>query len=86
MKYIGKINGEIIGEYKESLITEEVILTDERLNNHILTKHKDDYEELKDYLKEIVENPDIILEDNKKENTLILLKIVSSLAKRTRSY
>lgn len=84
MQYIGKINKNKLGSYKKKIITEEVILTDERLNEHILVKHKEEYEELKPYLREIVENPDVVLEDNRYENTLILLKKISTIQKNGR--
>lgn len=66
------------------MITEDVILTDERLNEHILIKHPKEYETLKPYLKDIVEDPDIILEDNRNENTLIYLKQISDIQKNGR--
>ena len=54
--------------------TEDVILTEERLTKHILLKHSKEYWNLKDSLKDIVEDPDIILDDNRNKNTIILLK------------
>ncbi len=81
MQYIGKLNSKILGKYTDICLTDEVILTNERLYEHILIKHRKDYEMLYSYLKDIVENPDIVIEDNKKENTLILLKNISNVQK-----
>ena len=84
MQYIGKMNIKNIGMYKNRVITDEVILTNERLNQHILIKHREEYEQLKPYLKDIVENPDIIMDDNRYEDTIILLKKVPEIHKNGR--
>ncbi len=84
MILIGKLKKEKLGIYKNKIITDEVVLTNERLNNHILNKHRKDYEVLKPYLKDIIEEPDIILNDNKNENTIILLKKLEALGKEGR--
>ena len=59
-------------------------MTDERLNEHILIEHLKEYKQLKPYLKEIIENPDIILDDNRNENTIIILKNISNVGKNGR--
>lgn len=84
MQYIGKLNIEKLGYYKEKIITKDVVLTDERLNEHILIEHLKEYKQLKPYLKEIIENPDIILDDNRNENTIIILKNISNVGKNGR--
>lgn len=84
MHYIGKIDKNKIGIYAEKIITDDVVLTDERLNEHILIYHAKEYEQLEAYLKEIVENPDIILNDNKNTNTIILLKKIPKIEKNGR--
>lgn len=84
MQYIGKLNLEYIGEYGEKAITDEVILTDERLNEHILIRHPDEYRELKPFLKNIIEKPDLILSDNRNEDTIILLKRINEIKKNGR--
>lgn len=84
MQYIGKLNKLKIGKYKNISITEEVVLTDERLNQHILKYHRNEYEQLKKYIKEIVEEPDFILDDNRNKNTIILLKQISQIEKNGR--
>jgi len=57
LHFICKINKNILGEYKNKIITRDVILTQERLDNHILIYHKKDYEQLAPHLKDIIKNP-----------------------------
>ncbi len=84
VQYIGKLNLKNIGELKDIAITNEVVLTDERLNEHILEKHKKEYEQLKPYLKNIIENPDIIMKDNIHSHTIIMLKKIPEIKKNGR--
>lgn len=81
MQYIGKLDKNKLGKYKNIMITNKVILTGERLHEHILMKHKDEYEQLKYYIKDIIENPDIIIDDNRNKNTIILLKRIKNINK-----
>lgn len=81
---IGYLDEDKIGHYKEKIITNEVILTLERLNRHILTYHKDEYKQLKNYICKIIEEPDYILEDNTNINTLIFLKYIEEIRKKAR--
>lgn len=83
LRYIGKIDKNKLGEYKDKIMTDEVVLTDERVK-HILEGHKKDYEHLKDYISDIVQDPDYILKDNRHEDTVILLKNINSIEKRGR--
>lgn len=84
MQYIAKLNKNKLGKYKNELITEEVVLTNERLYQHILIYHKKEYKQLKPYLKDIIEKPDFILEDNRHEATLIFLKQIKEIGKNSR--
>lgn len=84
MQFICKINKNILGKYKNKIITRDVILTQERLENHILLHHKKDYEQLKPYLKDIINNPDFIIDDNRHEDTIILLKEINEISKHGR--
>ena len=81
---IGKIDKNKIGIYKYKIVTDILILTYERLNNHILKYHNEEYNQVKDYLKEIIENPDIILKEYKQEDTLIYLKHIKQIDKKVR--
>ena len=81
---IGKIDKNMIGKYKTKIITEQVILTNERLENHVLIYHKEEYEQIKKYIRKIIESPDIILEDIAHEDTLIFLKHILEIDKKAR--
>ena len=86
MKYIdiGNIDRNKIGIFNKKIITTEVILTYERLNNHILKYHNEEFMQIKPYLKSIVENPDYVIEDNMHNNTLIYLKHINEINKKAR--
>lgn len=79
MQYIGKINKEIYRCVTEDIITDEVIITDTQIQ-HIKERHPNDYERYFKYAKEIIENPDYILEANK-PNTAFLLKHIEDNGK-----
>lgn len=74
---VGKIDREIYKCITNDIITEDVIITNERIN-HIKERHPDDYEKFERYLKEIVEQPDYIIETKKANTALILKEIVCS--------
>jgi len=84
LQYITKLDRNKLGEYGKMLITEEVILTDERLYEHILLFHEDEYKQLRPYIKNIIENPDYIVEDNRHMDTMIYLKQVKEIEKNGR--
>ena len=63
---------------------EDVILTEERLYEHILLFHEDEYKQLRPYIKNIIENPDYIVEDNRHEDTMIYLKQIEDIGKNGR--
>ena len=48
MQYIGRLERNKMGKYGRKAITDEVVLTDEILNEHILVKHFKEYQELKE--------------------------------------
>lgn len=79
-----KIDKKMIGEYKNKIVTDQVILTYERLENHVLIYHKEEYEQIKEYIRKIIENPDIILEDSAHVDTLIFLKHILEINKKAR--
>lgn len=81
MQHIANLDREKLGIYNELLITDEVILTDERLFEHILLLHREEYSELRPYIKEIIEYPDYILEDSKHVATLIFIKRIENIDK-----
>ncbi|MEE1282033.1 MAG: PBECR2 nuclease fold domain-containing protein [Acutalibacteraceae bacterium] len=58
----------------EDIKTDEVIITEKQIQ-HIKARHPNDYERFSKYFKEIVENPDYIIEANKPNTALILKEI-----------
>ena len=84
MQYITNLDRKKLGVYESKLITEEVILTDERLYEHILLFQEEEYKQLKTYIKSIIEEPDYIVEDNRHEDTMIYLKEIDDIGKNGR--
>lgn len=74
-KIIGKLDLNKLGEYKNVIATDKVILTNER-KQHILERHPGHYELLNKYIGEVLQSPDYILRDLQNDNTIILLKEV----------
>ena len=69
---VGHIDIEKYRCITDDIITDEVIITPERIQ-HIQERHPGDYERYIGYIAEILENPDYILEANK-PNTGVILK------------
>ncbi len=81
MNYIGKINKEILGEYRKKIITDRVIITNERIE-HIKKRHLDDYERYIKYIPDVLYNPDYILEDRENKDTILMLKKIEKQEKK----
>ena len=81
MHIIGQLNPQIYNCITEDITTPEVIITDERIQ-HIKDRHPNDYEQYYTYLKDIVENPDFIIETPKPNTALILKEIQLSAEKQ----
>ncbi len=80
MQFVGKID---IEKYKcvvFDIKTDEVILTEERID-HIKERHPDDYERFCTYIPQIVADPDYIIEANK-PNTAVILKEVEKAGEK----
>ena len=75
--FVGRIRKEIYQFITSDCITDEVIITEERIE-HIKERHPTDFERYNKYLEEIIGNPDYIIEANK-SNTAILLKEIIDL-------
>ena len=71
MLYIGKLDIEIYRCVTADIQTDEVIITDERVQ-HIKERHPNDFERYCQYMREIIENPEYIVEANKPKSALIL--------------
>lgn len=72
---IGKIDKDIYKCVTKDIVTDEVIITDERIS-HIKERHPNDYERFCGYMKEIVEDPQYIIETGKPNTALILKEFV----------
>ena len=75
MHSVGKIDKKIYKCITEDIVTDEVIITDERIQ-HIKARHPNDYERYCEYLAQIVANPDYIVETHKPNTALILKEFV----------
>ena len=71
MRIIGTINPEHFKGFT-TLLTNEVVLTDERIE-HIRERHPGDYELYAGYIPEVLRAPDYIIEANK-PNSAVLMK------------
>ena len=69
--YIGRIDKNIYCRVTKDIISDEVIITDERIE-HIKNRHPNDFENYCTYMKEAVINPDYIIEANKPHTALVL--------------
>ncbi len=74
---IGKINIELLKDVY-NIATDKLIITKERIE-HINKRHKKDYDLYGQYMLEILNNPDYILEDIENENTVLYLKSIKEL-------
>ena len=72
---IGKLDKNKLGKYKNRILTENVILTTERIE-HIKEHHPGDYEKYGDYISEIINEPDYVLNDNKNIDTVLFMKTI----------
>lgn len=75
MQYIGKLDKEKLGIYKGKIVTESVIITNERIE-HIEKRHPGDYNKYINSIPDLINSPDYILEDKDKTDTLIFLKTI----------
>lgn len=73
---LGKINPQLFAEKYGKLMTDEVIITNER-KAHILAHHPEDYSLFKLYGKDCILYPDLILSDEKNVGTVFMIKKLS---------
>ena len=69
--FIGKLDKALYSCVTDDIITDEVIITDERIR-HIKEHHTGDYEAYKQYMAYAIESPDYIVEANRPSTALIL--------------
>lgn len=72
MRYIGKIDKNKIGKYSKKIITDDIVLTDER-ELHIYENHKKDYITIINNINRVILNPKEVLEDLKNKDTLFFI-------------
>ena len=82
MTIIGKIDIEKYKCITPDITTDEVIITDERIE-HIRERHPGDYDRFYSYLPQIVSEPDYIIED-KRPHTAIVLKEIDENGEKFR--
>lgn len=73
---VGKIDKKIYRCVTDDIVTDDVIITNERIQ-HIKERHPNDYERFYNFLEEVVKYPDYIVETNK-PNTALVLKEMKS--------
>ena len=74
-KYICKINTVVLETEFGKLVTDELIITDER-DEHIRKRHKDDYIIFHQHVLDVIQIPDVILKDSKNQNTVFYIKYI----------
>lgn len=80
LQFIGKLDKAKLGIYGEKIVTEDVILTNERLK-HIKEHHPGDFEKYGKYATTVIENPDYVLEDSKNRDTILCMKTIEEQQK-----
>lgn len=74
MQFIGRLDKEKFkGITNKRIITDDVVLTDKQ-RQHIIDRHPEIYEFVKDKFCEIIETPDLILKDKLREDTALVIK------------
>lgn len=74
VNFVCKLNKELYKVVTKDIRTDEVIITDERIQ-HIQERHPDDYERFSTYLAEIVQSPDYIIRDPRPQTGMLLKEI-----------
>lgn len=71
---VGKISRDIYECITEDIITDEVVITENQMQ-HILDRHPDAYNEVINYLSDIIREPDFIIEDKHINTGLVIKKV-----------
>jgi len=71
VQYVGRIDLDIYKKVTPDITTDEVVITDERLE-HIRSRHPNDYEKYKKIMLSALKNPDYILETSAPKTAFIL--------------
>lgn len=75
VNFVCKLDRELYKVVTEDIRTDEVIITDERIQ-HIQERHPNDYERFNSYLPEIIQKPDYIIRDKRPQTGMVLKEIV----------
>lgn len=75
-RLLGKLNISVLEAEFGRLRTDDIIITDERLE-HIRIRHPEDFELFALYGRSVVSDPDCILRDGKCEGTVFMIKHIS---------
>lgn len=73
IRHLGSINTTPLEKEFGKIRTDEIIVTNERLN-HIKERHPEDYDLFEKYGKDSVENPDFVIKDGKHDGTVFMVK------------
>ncbi len=68
---VGKINRDIYKRITKDIVTDEVIITDERIA-HIEGRHPGDYQRYQQYIADMVLDPDYIIKDDRPFTAMVL--------------
>ena len=74
MRFVGKLNRKIYSCITEDIVTDEVIIIDNQIE-HIMERHKDSYEEIIDFLEDVITDPDYIIKDKRKYTGLLIKQV-----------
>lgn len=81
MYYIGKINTELYECVCKNIASDELIITEKQIQ-HIIERHGNDFDLIKPFLLNAVNDPDYILKDENHLNTGLILKEIKSKYRR----
>lgn len=77
LQYVTRLDIEKYKCVAEDITTDEVIITDERIQ-HIKERHPNDYERFSAYIPEAIKNPDYIIQDKQPATAMVLKRIEES--------
>lgn len=77
MHSIGKIDKDIYKCITDNIVTDEVIITDERIA-HIEERHSGDYKRYQKYIADMISNPDYIIKDDRPFTAMVLKEFIDA--------
>lgn len=76
IRVLGKIDLKLLEEAFGKIQTDEIVITNERVE-HILERHREDYDLFFKYATTTVTQPDIVIKDGKSIGTIFMIKRLS---------